>query len=155
MEQPSEYTHLCLWYTSREWHSCRLHTCCWRKIPEGTQSRPLGMQSLLCSEYSCASFDWSRATLINFCFSPHRHSYLNNTINIQSSFSRMSSSKSSAPWWTTCIVAKSTSRRTNWPHSWKQPSHFKSKVSPIAAVEVLCHLLTKVMGNHHMYLHQR
>lgn len=94
--------------------------------------------------------------------SPNRRCYLNNMISIRSSSSRMSNFKSFAPWWTTCIVAKWTSRKTSWRHSWRPPNHSKSKVSLIAAVEVAipptCHLnkhTWKVMGNHHMYLHQR
>lgn len=56
------------------------------------------------------------------CSKPFRRYYHNNTISTQSSYSKMWNFKNSAPWWTTCIVAKSTSHKISWPLFWKRQS---------------------------------
>lgn len=54
MEQSPEYAHLGVRHTAGEWYTGRLYVGGRGKIAEGTQSRSVGMQSLLCGK--CCGF---------------------------------------------------------------------------------------------------
>lgn len=71
MEQSPEYAHLGVRHTAGEWYTGRLYVGGRGKIAEGTQSRSVGMQSLLCGK--CCGFyplpNRAKSVWLMYCYS--------------------------------------------------------------------------------------